>query len=167
VGIKKEFYPEAERNYRVAQRVGWALLAVGLLLAVLGLFGNGIFTDTTSTASSEGIEVKLDYSRFARIRSPERIEIEINAAEAQGSLAITLSQEFADAVSLDGIVPEPDQTSISPDGPTYEWTVQDWSDGVHVSIDYKLDRWRTVDGRFQVEAGELAQSISFTQFVFP
>jgi hypothetical protein len=167
VGIEKELHPGVERTHWLAQRLGWALIGAGLLLAVLGLFGNGIFTDATTTASSGGIEVKLEYSRFARIRSPERIEIEINAAEAQGSLAITLSQEFADAISLDGIIPEPDQTSISPDGPTYEWTVEDWSDGVRVAIEYKPDRWRSVDGLILVEAGDRTQSVSFTQFVFP
>lgn len=167
MGIKKELDAKAERRHWVVQRVGWILLAVGLLLAVLGLFGNGIFSDTTSTASSEGIEARLAYSRFARISSPERIDIKVHAPGATGALSITLSQEFADAISLHGIVPDPDSTSISPDGPTYEWTVQDWSDEANVAIEYEHDRWRTVDGRIQIQAGELSQSVSFTQFVFP
>jgi len=165
--VKEEFHPEAERWHWLVQRVGWVLLALGMLLAVLGLFGDGLLTDETKVASSEGIEVSLEYARFARMRSPERIELRINAPGARGALSITLPQDFADAISLEGMTPAPDSTSIEPEGPTYEWMIEDWSSEASVNIDYEPQAWRTIGGDVDVEAGDFSQTVSFSQFVFP
>jgi len=167
MGVKQEFHPQAERWHWVAQRTGWALMALLLLAAVFGLSGNGLLTDTTTTASSDGIELTVDYSRFARMRSAEKIALTVAAPGASGTLSVTVSSDFSDAIAIHGITPPPDSTSISPGGPTYEWNVEDWSQEARVSFNYEPDEWRKLDGRFDVQAGELFQAVSFWQFVFP
>ena len=167
MSVKEEFHPEAERRYWLAQRIGWGLMALTLVLAVLGLFGGGLFSKDTKSASADGIEVSLEYPRFARMTVPEQLVFVVNAPEAQGDLSILLPRSFLDEVKVHGVTPDADSTSTGPDGVTYAWPVEDWSRPVSVTITYSAADWRRVGGDVRVAAGELTREMEFQQFVFP
>ena len=167
MNLHEELQPKIKERLWFAQRVGWAGIALGLLLAIFGLFGSGVFSDQTRTASADGIEVTLEHPRFTRLRKPERLRIDVLAPNANGNLTLTLSRAFLDEVRINSVSPDPDSTSVGPDGSVYEWQVDDWSETLTVSVEYRNEDWRRVEGRVSVEAGDLERAISFTQFVFP
>ena len=167
MNLHDELDPTVRERLWLAQRAGWVAIAIGLLLAILGLFGSGVFSDRTTTASADGIAVTLEHPRFTRLRKPEQLRVDVLAPDANGNLKLTLSRAFLDEVKIDGVSPDPDSTSVGPEGAIYGWQVDDWSETVTVTIEYRNEDWRRVEGRVDVEAGDRERAISFTQFVFP
>ena len=55
---------EFQRRSWIVQRIGWAIFALVILLAALGLFGDGILSDTK--AGQEEGALWLEYPRFER-----------------------------------------------------------------------------------------------------
>lgn len=49
------------------QRVGWGVIALTVLAALLGLFGPGLFNN--ATAGSKEAPLWLEYKRFGRFQS--------------------------------------------------------------------------------------------------
>ena len=50
------------------QRIGWVIMFILVLLALLGLFGDGLLADTTAGSSEAGLSI--EYPRYERAFSP-------------------------------------------------------------------------------------------------
>ncbi|GBF04458.1 hypothetical protein DAERI_020055 [Deinococcus aerius] len=93
------------------QRLGWVVMALLVVAAFLGLFGDGPLSEGQRTA---GGEVTLAYQRFARVenQSPLRLVVQVPGREVK----ITLSRDYADDVQVQTVTPQPDAMTSSPDG---------------------------------------------------
>jgi hypothetical protein len=165
--VKEELHPTAKRRHWIVQRVGWAGMAFAIVLAVAGVFGGGLLSEGSRSASAGGLDIELSYPRFTRMTVPEHLEVAVTAPEAGGELSVMLSERFITNVSIQSISPEPDSTSVGPSGHTYTWRVDDWSGEITVVFEYRADSWRRIHGDVEVTAGGTQESLSFWQFVFP
>jgi len=62
------------------QRIGWGLIALVLIAALLGLFGHGPLSEATTDDPS--LPIRLAYERFGRFGSPLVLRIRVEPAAA-------------------------------------------------------------------------------------
>jgi hypothetical protein len=92
------------REWRI-QRIGWVLLALFLLLALAGLFGDGPLSHTRASNAAASIE----YERF--VRNGLSTEFVITPLHAVSRIAITA--DYFDAFRVEQITPQPTAVRIS------------------------------------------------------
>lgn len=78
-----------ERREWKLQRVGWALMALALLAAVLGLFGHGPLSETASASADGALTVR--HQRFERYQAPSEYDIGALPALAAGGVLVRTS----------------------------------------------------------------------------
>ena len=100
-----------QRRFHVVQRVAWWLLALVPVAAVLGLFGGGLFGETTAGGPAAGVTVS--YDRFARMTADT--EFELRLARADGPTAVSISRSLLDGYDISEIRPEPERVVTRPD----------------------------------------------------
>jgi hypothetical protein len=101
-----------ERSW-LTQRIGWALLAVFVILALSGVFSRGVFSATR--AEREGVPLTAEYERFQRrsaqthftIRAPRQTEDEV---------WLRLGRAFQDNYEIESIQPPPVRSNTGGSG---------------------------------------------------
>ena len=115
--IKTSLQIEEDINLQIKgwifQRIGWGLMLIFLMLAALGLFGNGILSKRT--LAREG--VTINYERFFRYDAETEIEIEV--LNAQGNINIAMPASFTRSYKVETIIPEPTVQRINNDSTEY------------------------------------------------
>ena len=98
--------PHHRAAWRV-ERIAWALSAIVLIAALLGLFGYGPVSRTT-VGNVDALQI--EYDRFQRSSAPADYQVTANASLARnGALRIRFDQSLIDRVEFDDIVPEPER----------------------------------------------------------
>jgi hypothetical protein len=110
-GLQIDQALDFQRRFHVVQRVAWWVLALVPVAAVLGLFGGGLFSETTAGSRAAG--VTATYDRFARMSADT--EIELRLARADGPTAVSISRALLDRYDISEIRPEPERVVTRPD----------------------------------------------------
>lgn len=141
------------REWRV-QRVGWVLVALFLLLAGAGLFGNG----PLSRAYTDSGTGRLDYQRFLRYGLTTDLVV-TPAASQHGVIRVAISGDYLEAFSVERITPEPAAVRIS--GPNIVYEFASAGPGAAISFHMHPQRlWRrtatvTIDGGAPLHISQL------------
>lgn len=153
---------EFQRRSWVVQRIGWAVFSLIILLAALGLFGDGILSD--ARAGQQGAGLWLEYPRFERFENEFQIKLHADeAAEAGGEIRVRLDQSYLDLVEIDSISPEPDSEIKDAEGITYVFkasAVPPFTAHFYM-IPHKPG---PLSGTFRLQNGE---TVRFSQFIYP
>jgi hypothetical protein len=88
-----------------AERIGWAFLGLIAVLALLGLFSNGLLS--TASVESPAGDLRVTYERFQRNGAPAEIKLEA-VPQPGRQLAIRISAQMLDAVTIEAITPRPE-----------------------------------------------------------
>src|SRR5688500_808078 len=86
-GLQIDEALDFQRRFHAIQRIAWWVLALVPVAAVAGLFGGGLFSETTAGGRAAGVSVS--YDRFARITVDTEIELRLARADGQTSVAIS------------------------------------------------------------------------------
>lgn len=137
------------------QRVGWILIALFVVAAAAGVFGNG----PLSHASADSPQGRIEYERFVRYGSPSEIVITPTSGAARGIRRIDISSDYLEAFRIASITPEPANVQIVGERLVYEFT----SVGAGASISFHVDPqrlWRhravvRIDGGAPLEVRQL------------
>jgi hypothetical protein len=151
------------RDLRV-QRVGWAVLALKAIAALLGGLGQGTLAWAEQTSAEATVHVR--YERLVRRHSPARLEFTIapGLAGADGRVRLWLDRSYADELEITGIQPEPADVSVTPTLLIYQFAVADGGRPVLISFSVQYDR----AGMSRASAGVLPRgTVQLGQFVFP
>ena len=151
------------RDWRV-QRVGWGVLALIAVAALLGAFGKGVLA-SAETTSAEGT-LQLRYERLVRLHAPARLEFTVapGLAGADGRVRLWLDRAYADQLQITGVQPEPAEVSVTPALLMYQFAVADGGRPVLVTFSVQHDR----AGISRASAGVLPRgTVQLDQFVFP
>jgi hypothetical protein len=153
----------AQREY-VAERIGWGLLAVILVAALVGLLGPGLLSWRTR-ASQDG-QIAVEYSALARYEAPAELIIHCPGQQAS-PVRIRLARTFTDKVAIESISPEPDAVAGEGSSLVYDVRLVDPPEWGAVRIRYRHTSYGRV--RYNVRLGdpENGSSVQITQFVFP
>lgn len=110
-GLQIDQALDFQRRFHVIQRITWWLLALVPVAAVAGLFGGGLFSETTAGSRAAGVTVS--YDRFARISADTEIELRLTSAD--GPTAVSISRSLLDRYDISEVRPEPERVVTRPD----------------------------------------------------
>lgn len=136
------------------QRIGWALVALFLALAVAGLFGNG----PLSRAHADSGAGRLDYQRFTRYGLSTDLVVTPKGS-ANGVTRIEISSDYLEAFRVEHITPEPAAVRLA--GPNVIYEFASAAPGASISFHISPQRlWRrsatvTIDGGAALEISQL------------
>jgi hypothetical protein len=86
-----------QRRSWVMQRVGWVVMTLVMLAALVGLFGGAGALGGEAQASSEDAAVSVSYERFLRFMKPTTLQIQLSQeAGKERKVSIWLEREYLD-----------------------------------------------------------------------
>jgi hypothetical protein len=133
-----------------------------ILLAALGLFGEGVLSD--AQAGQEGEGLWLEYPRFERFEDEFQMKVHANvAAVADGEIRIQLDQNYLDGMEVNSISPEPDSQIKEAEGITYVFKTN--GNSPFTAHFYMIPRKAgSLSGTFRLQNGD---PVRFSQFIYP
>jgi hypothetical protein len=140
------------------------LLAAGIAASACGLFGSGPLSDTSAVEPSSS--VRIDYPRFLRRQSPERLTVHVPLeAEAREAPEVRLwiDSRLLEAFELQQITPEPERVETGQDGSTFVFAA-DRGGEARIVLDVEYEAWGRLRGRIGRSPDE---SVELRQLVYP
>jgi len=154
---------EFQRRSWRAQRIGWMVMVLVALAALLGLFGTGLLS--RATAGGAGSPARVEYERFAHYAAPATLRIHLSAGVAQGGQArVWIDRGWLDGVQVQQINPQPERAETAGDRVIYTFNVADSNHPGSVVFHVTMRRFGLIRGRFGTDYGD---EVSFRQFVYP
>lgn len=152
--------PRQENREWIVQRIAWVMLS-GLLVAVaLGLFGRGGPISTKQAASPDGI-LQVEYERFMRYHSPDRLHLRIKATSEQ--VRLNIEGHYARQMQIERITPEPEQ-EIGEDGVvTFVFATTPPAD-LHATFHFAPQKYGSMEGWIALPG---SARIPVRHFVYP
>jgi hypothetical protein len=136
------------------QRIGWVLVALFLVLAFAGLFGNG----PLSRAHADNGAGRLEYQRFTRFGLSTDLVV-TPAARAHDVTRIEISSDYLEAFRVEHVTPEPAAVRLA--GPNIIYEFASGTPGASISFHITPQRlWRrsatiTIDGGAPLRISQL------------
>ncbi|MEI6948244.1 hypothetical protein V9K67_13690 [Paraflavisolibacter sp. H34] len=101
-----EDLPLHQRGWKI-QRAGWIFILLFLLLAAIGLFGNGPISEKKLRSD----QVTVTYERFFRYEA--EMELKIDRQAGDSATVVSLPGPYLKNFLVDAIIPEPEATTYS------------------------------------------------------
>jgi hypothetical protein len=154
---------EWERGEWTFERIGWGLMALFLLAAMLGFFGTGPFS--SRTAGEEGGLFWVDYQRFVRFNSPQELNVYVDPQLAQnGQMRLVIGGDFPHTGKQIDVSPEPDSVELSTGQMIYSWQVSEATGPMQISFHFYP---MAVFSQRSIIGPEGAEEVELNQFVYP
>lgn len=154
--------PFQHRSWRI-QRIGWGLIALVLLGAVLGVFGHGPLSRTT--AYDPSLPLSLDYDRFGRYQTALTLRVHVHERTMdQDTVRIWFSQDYLGKIEVQQIVPEPVGAETSPTGTIYLFHVAQPEQRSDVIVSVQMQAIGYVAGRIGLDE---SHALTFWQWIYP
>jgi hypothetical protein len=151
-----------ERTW-AAQRVGWWVMALLLASAMAGLFATGPLS-WAETRDPSGL-LRVEYERFQRHMAPVTLRLHLVPEAVPGNtVAIHVSRALADAIEVQKIVPEPQQTKITPTGVEYTFAMAETGKSASVRLFLNSDEMGLLRAEIGLSGREPAH---FSVFIYP
>jgi hypothetical protein len=100
-----------QRREWLAERVAWAVMALLIAAALIGLFGTGPLSRTT--AGDEAGPMWLEYERFARLLAPAPLRVHLGPDAARdGTVLMWIDRQYIDSLELQQVTPEPESMEV-------------------------------------------------------
>lgn len=148
--------PAFQRMFWQVERIGWTLMGLAVLGALLGFFGDG----PLSTKTVEAEQLTVETQRFLRLESPFDLRAEIVPQE--DVTAVWLDQVLLKHVRLENVVPEPVQTLTASGRVLYVFPASD--DALRVTFRLVPQRAGALRGAIGLSPGP---SVPLSSFVYP
>ena len=143
------------------ERIGWSIMLLVALVALLGGFGRGPIADATV---GDG-PLRVGYARIDRVHAPGVLRISLGP-EATGAdqVLIWIESAYLDEVEIVGISPEPSEMRVGSERTVWAFTVEKPGQPVEITVDVEHQRpWRREAHLGVVDGPE----VDFGQFIFP
>jgi hypothetical protein len=150
-----------EKDWKV-QRAAWVVFAILITAGLLGIFGEGPVSASTTT-DNRGLEVS--YERFWRMGKELELRFHLQPEAApEGKLSLFIEREYLQDFHIRNILPEPDSVTAVPGGYVFEFNVQGDAPDLLVVFTLMPDEY----GSYAVEVGQPeGQRLVLNQLVFP
>lgn len=145
------------------QRVGWVVIVLFIVAALLGLLGEGPLGQASQTAPDGS--AALEYQRLLHFHNPNELRLAIDAKANEGKeLRLWVSAEYLRDVDINSILPEPIRMEAGADGHTFVFAVASPGQPTNITIHFEADRAGLIHGEIKVEGRD---AIAFGHFVYP
>jgi hypothetical protein len=151
------------RRLFIFQRIGWAMLTLFLLAALLGLIG----AEGPLNAGTAGNDaLRLEYERFPHQESRTQLQITLRgSAERGGRLELWVDAGYLSNVRVERISPEPNAVIADRGGLGYVFVTARPDDSATMAVQLTPQSAGRLDG--EVRAGREGAPVRFSQFVYP
>ena len=150
-----------QRREWAVQRLGWAVVALILVAALLGLLGPG----PLSRGTAEEGPLRVGYQRFERKHAPTKLRIAAAPGAApQGQLRLWLDRRYLAGVEVQQIEPEPDRVEVAGDRVVFTFEVAEPDRPSEVVVPLEHDAWGVKTARVGLVDGP---DLAFRQVVYP
>jgi hypothetical protein len=152
-----------QRRFWTIERIGWIVIALAVIAALLGLFGTGPLSSTN--AGDKGASLWLEYDRFGRFGSPTTLRVHKGAGvRSEGVVRIWLDQRYLEGVQIEQVTPEPQSVEATLDRLIYTFQVVKPNQPTVVTFHLMLEQVGSLSGRVGLVD---ETSLSFSQFIYP
>ncbi len=149
-----------QREWRV-QKFGWAVMALVIMAALLGLFGPGLFNQ----AARQGDGLRLEYERFRRYQAPAELRFHIAEGASPGDqVRLLISQDYLNGVQIQQVTPQPESVSGGRGRLTYIFGRTSPQQPITITFYLTTQQMGPLTGQVSLADGSL---LPFRQFVFP
>ncbi|WP_051935415.1 hypothetical protein [Deinococcus sp. YIM 77859] len=156
---------EFHRRELRAEKIGWLLMLLVVVAALLGVFGSGPLSKGQVRAA--GGALSAEYPRFARYLAPAELRLTFDPAAVQeGALHVWLSREFLDEVQVEAITPEPDAQQLEGDRLTYTFGARNTGEPVEVVFQLRMADIGRLPGRVGL-TNTTAEELRFNTLIYP
>ena len=150
-----------QRRKWALERIGWAVMALVVLVGLLGLFWTGPLS--SATAGEKKAPLFVEYGRFTRFMLPTTLRVRLDPT-GQGEVRLWLDRGYLESVRTQTVTPEPDSVEAGRNGFTYIFKVDNPNRPIVVTFDLQPQTIGRLEGRVGLEGGE---RVEFEQFVYP
>lgn len=152
--------PAFLRSEKIFERAGWVFMALVVVAAMLGLFGNGYLSETVLKTD----QFQMKYDRFLHFGDLSRLEIEIPPQKGEsGVVAIAFSNAYMHSFRVERIQPDP-ESSAHGDQILFWFTATGTGEPVKVQFHLEPQTIGTLEGKIFVNGED---GYVFRQFVYP
>ena len=152
-----------QRHQMRFERVGWAVLALVLLAALLGLFGGGPLGE--ATAGEDVDPIRVHYGRLERRSNPTTLTVELAPeATSEGQARVWIDRNWAERAVIESVEPEPESVEVAPDRLVYVFAVLPGDGPTELEFHLEYEGWGWREGEIGLDGGP---SQEFDQFVYP
>lgn len=155
--------PPAVRRSRVtAEGVGVVLMAVVVVTALTGVWGNGALSHRRSTAGA----LTVEYQRFVRQYGQASLTVQARPdAMRAGTVTLMVSQRLLDRFEVTTVTPDPSTTRLANGAYQYQF---DAGGTAPMTIDFRLRPKAAGPAEGTVHIGhDTANPVPVRQFVYP
>jgi hypothetical protein len=107
VDLEIEEHIDLQKKGWIVQRIGLCIMLVFVLLALFGLFGDGMLSKRTNTIRN----VTLEHERFYRHEGPMELKIEVGENRSAG-VDISFPVQYMKSFEVRSILPEPRENRV-------------------------------------------------------
>lgn len=152
-----------QRRSWIVQRVGWGVIGVALIAAMLGVFGSGPLS-YTSVRDPQGPLI-LRYSRLTRYQAPTTLELQIGHGAARAeTVRVWFTTAYLRAVQLQHVTPQPERVEGGGERTTFVFRLSSPGQSAVVFFHFQPEQVGSLAGQVGVESNP---PLSFSQFVYP
>ena len=161
--LELEQNADFQRRSWALQRLGWAVMGLLILAALLGLFGGGLLSSTTT--SSQNGWLALQYDRFWRLQSPMTLRVTLRPTALRADEAhIWLSRAYLEDVSVQHVQPSPHRVEAGAERLTYIFALSQAGQPMEVNFTVEPQRPGRVAGQLGLTD---STSLHFAHFIYP
>ena len=113
-----KYDPAHEEREWITQRIGWTLMALLALAALIGLLGPGPLSDKTE--GKIGGPLRVEYQRFGRYQAPAELKIYCRP-KGREHFELSFDRAFIQVSEIKEISPKPDETRTDGDRYVYQF----------------------------------------------
>lgn len=153
--------PHHRAAWRV-ERIGWVVMALALIGALLGVFGDGPISQAREGSPAA---LMVDYDRFQRSSAPQMYRFAVHPSLArQGSVNLRFDQSLIDDMELDSVVPEPETVSAAPGYTSFAFKVEPGTKPLRITFRF---RPATFGHRSGTIATDGAPPVTVDHYIYP
>jgi hypothetical protein len=152
-----------ERREWVLQRVGWVVIALLLVAALLGLLGHGPLT------REQAVDINsaswLEYNSVDHYQASSQLKLHVGPGAASGKqLRVSLNQAYLERIELERVMPEPASQELGEGRVFFVFDVAEPGQPLDVAFQLAFTQFGRANAEVAVEGGP---QFSFSQLVLP
>lgn len=154
----------------LVQGVGMALTLAMIVGALLGVFGNGLLSGTTTIDATGSLTI--EYERFVRAYAGTEITVtyahtQENADSKTGEIEVLIGAEYLERFDVESLVPEPMETVWSGNGVTFVFEVERETAPLQVNLMLMPQAVGRASGEVTIRDEDDDVHVTFEQFSYP
>jgi hypothetical protein len=154
-----------QRRSWIVQRIGWALMFLIVLAAVLGLLGPGRLSHGRADAPGA---MSVEYQRLSLYETPDTLTVRLEpAVTAQDTVRVALDRGFLDSAKMTSVLPPPVRVEAAAGRLVYVFAVAERGTPMTITFGFEPQVIGPRRGVVALEGAPAGGSVTFRQFVYP